>query len=741
MKASKNNRTQPQIFNKAKAWALGLVLLFSLSIALRLAVLAQSRGTVAFETPVLDSRFYLEAGQQIAQGSNPSNRPYFMNPGYIWTVALFSRIFDDPKLPLLIFQIIIDSLTCLLTAVLTRRLFGQLAGLAAGTLLAANGYQILSATRILPETIAAFLLVVFVIILVRTTEKPAGMRLFFSGTLLGLLSLLRTNALLIILFAFAFFAITWRKDRLAKTAQRILLFATGVAIIIAPVTIRNVTAGKDRVLIASSGGVNFYLGNVTESDGRFISLNQLPLAPGQFDDDPSGGRFERTIQAFAEKQEGRPLKPSEVSAFWMRRGLKEIFDHPTDWIFLLFRKTFLFFNSFEIPQIDNLYFLKQYVPILKPLSFISRILWPLTLFGFLFLLKKPSHSSALLLVFIGYAISVILFFVTARHRLPVVPLAACFAGWAISLFVVQIRKWESKPLFLKGTVLAVCGIVANLNPAVGQWVPLESEASAQSWFSPSAEYLDFPSQYNNMAALLLEKGEFVGAETECRRGLAFKPYHPTLLYNLGRALVAEQKYSEAGQVLEQSLNFQPNNAEVAALLGETRYKAGDLKGARDALERAVSLSPALAGAWNTLGPTRFQSGDTVGALQALQEAERLAPGWYQPCYNKAILLTRLKRYREALAVLDSLSLLYPANREVTLALANSLVGAGQFSRADKILNDLIAKHPDDLGALLTLAELNLNRGEKTQARVFVLRALSINPQSRRALDLLRETTK
>jgi len=716
-------------------------LLFSLSIALRLAVLAQSRGTVAFETPVLDSRFYLEAGQQLAQGNNLPSRPYFMNPGYIWTVAIFGRIFGNPHLPLVLFQILVDTLTCLLTAVLTRRLFGQLAGLAAGTLLAVNGYQILSATRILPETIAAFLLVVFVFVLVRTTEKPAGLRLFFSGTVLGLLSLVRTNALLIILFVFVFFVITWRKDRFVKTAQRILLFATGVAIIIAPVTIKNITKGKDRVLIASSGGVNFYLGNTAAGDGRFISLNQLPLAPGQFDDDPSGGRFERTIQAFAEKREGRPLKPSEVSAFWTRRGLQEIFDHPTDWIFLLFRKTFLFFNSFEIPQIDNLYFLKQYIPLLKPLSFASRILWPLALFGFLFLLKKPKHSSTLLLVFIGYTISVILFFVTARHRLPVMPLAACFAGWAISFFVTQMQKREFKPLFIKSAVLAVCGIVANLNPAVGQRVSFETGASSKSWFSPSAEYLDFASQHNNMAALLLEKGEFVGAEAECRRGLVLKPYHPTLLYNLARALVAVQKYSEAGQVLEQSLNFQPNNAEVAALLGEVCYKAGELEGARDALERAVSLSPTLASAWNTLGPTRFQLGDSTGALRALQEAQRLAPGWYQPRYNRAIILTRLKRNTEAIAVLDSLNLPYPASREITLALANALIETRQFSRAEKILNDLIANHPNDPGTLLALTELNLAQGKKSQARAFVLRALSINPQSRRALDLLKAATR
>ena len=83
MKTSKNHRAQSQTPNKAKAWPTGLILIFILSFALRLAVLAQSRGTVAFETPVLDSRFYLEAGQQIAQGNNPPNRPYFMNPGYI----------------------------------------------------------------------------------------------------------------------------------------------------------------------------------------------------------------------------------------------------------------------------------------------------------------------------------------------------------------------------------------------------------------------------------------------------------------------------------------------------------------------------------------------------------------------------------------------------------------------------------------------------------------------------------
>lgn len=722
--------------------------MFVLALVLRLAVYLQSRGLAQMETPILDSRYYLEAGRAIASGAGLPPQPYFMNPGYIWFVAVSSWLFHEPQRPLVVTQIVLDALTCVLAALLAARLFGRLAGLATGFLLAVYGYGILSATRVLPETVAAFLLVVLALMLFRAEDKPRPFMLLFTGVVFGLLTLFRSNALLILPFLGIALWPAKGAARWRTAAMRFSLCLVGAAVVILPVTLHNALSGDDRVLISSSGGVNFYLGNAAGSDGRFVSLNLLPLAPGRFDDDLSGGRFERSVQVYVEEREGRRLKPSEVSAFWMHLARTEITRHPTAWVALLWRKTYLFFNAFEIPQIDNLYFLAHYLPILGPLAFTSRILWPLGLFGFLLLLRHPGRARPLFLLFTGYALSIILFFVSARHRLLAAPLIASFAGYGLLRLYDLVRTRPEAGLregslrqrwLVPALLFIACLIVTNLNPALGQRVPsgVARGERGSGLFRPGAEYLDFASQHNNLAALLLERGDAVNAERECRQGLVQKPQHPTLLFNLGRALETQGDFSGAREALEQSLRINPGNAEVAAHLGDMRYKTGDFAGARAALEQAIHLAPLSASAWNSLGPVKYELGDPEGALAALREAERLAPGWTQPNYNRGLVLSRLGRYGEAIAVLESLYRQGPSNRTFAFALAGAYKGAQRLGAAESLLEQLLAQDPNDTGSLLLLAEIQLTRGETAQARTFLFRVLAANPRNARALELLR----
>lgn len=727
--------------NPAPFWKFGLALIFLLALGIRLAVFFQSQGVPQVETPVLDSRYYLEAGRAVASGEGLGARPFFMSPGYIGFSAFFNYLFGHPQRAIFLFQIVLDSIACILAALLARGLFGSLAGLIAGFFLALNGFQILSTTRILPETAAAFLLAALAFVFLRAEAKLRFGAFFLSGALLGLLALFRSNSLLILPFMGLALWLARNEASFKTVALRFLYCLVGAAVVVLPVTLRNLIVGRDAVLITSSGGVNFYLGNAKEGDGRFISLNQLPLSPGSFDDDPTGNRFERSIQAFAESREQKALRPSQVSGFWMHLALKDISENPLAWFKLLLRKTLLFFNAFEIPQVDNLYFLSRYIPVLKnPLVNVSRILWPLALFGFLVLLFSHQRPSGLLMIFIGYALSVIFFFVTARHRLPAVPIAAGFAGFGVSYLIELLRSWNARRLLGSFGLLIACAAFTNLNPAVGQRstaVP----AQKASWFGVDDEYLDFASQHNNMAALLLERGDAAAAERECRQGLTLKPYHATLLYNLARSLEAQRRLPEAKVAAEQSLRNSPNNAAVAAFLGGLYYQTGDLAGARQALEVALRLSPSNADTWNTLGATLFKLGDTTAAFAALQRAEALAPGWLQPRYNRGIMLNRLGRFSEAAALLDSLQRGGFDNREVELALAEAWAGERRFEEASRLLNGRLAKNPNDVGSLLSLAELHLKQGKPKEARVLILRVLAANPKNSRALELLQACEK
>jgi tetratricopeptide (TPR) repeat protein len=703
-----------------------------LAWALRLALFAQSSGQPQVEVPVLDSRFYLEAGEAIAAGEGLPDTPYFMSPGYTWFIAAHTAMFGLVKEAVVVSQILLDGLTCLLAGLFAARLWGRAAGLTAALLYALLGHQIFSSTRLLPETLAAFLAMSFLWVL---SEGRASLRrLAAAGILLGLLATVRSNVLFFLPFAVV--ALWSKREGARGWLRRSAALCGGTLLAVLPATVRNLAVSGELVGLTTSAGVNFYIGNAAGSDGRFISLNQLPLAPGRFSDDPSGGHFERSVRAFAEEKEGRALSASETSSFYWRLAWEEIGRDPLGWLGLLLRKAFLFVNAFEIPQVDNVYFLARYLPLIDgPLVGLSRLFWALGLFGVALCTVRRPRPRFALLFFAAYGLSVVLFFVTARFRLPIVPLLACFAGAAVAWASEAVRARRVRVILAGGAALVACAVLCNLNPGLGRRRPVEG--TAQSWFRPDPDYLDFASQHNNAAGRCLERGDAAGAAREARAGLALSPRHPTLFYNLGRALESSGDLRGAMGAFARALEGNPGNADAASRLGLLRYRAGELDSARTALELAVRSAPSNADAWNTLGAARFKLGDVERARVAFAQAVRLAPRWTEPRFNGALLLSKLGRHEEAAAELRGLHRGAPKSGLFAATLATELVASGQFEEATPLLEGVLRGAPDQVQAMLDLAEVRLARGAVGEARTLVDHALRVAPQSARGLALRR----
>jgi tetratricopeptide (TPR) repeat protein len=625
-------------------WPAALAVILLVALAVRFGLVLEGRELVQSLSQVLDARYYVEAARAIASGEGLPPKPFFMSPGYIGFVALFARAFGDPIIPLIITQILIDGVTCLLTSVLAASLFGRPAGFLAGLLLALHGPMILASSRVLPETLVVFFLVLLALALTHLDKRAARGTSAVAGLLLGLICLLRSNAILFLPILLTSLALRGRGGgrRAALTSSAAVL--AGFLAVILPVTLFNAIVGRDFVLISTNGGVNFYIGNATEGDGRMMSLNSLPLAPGQFQDNPAGGLFEQSVHDFAERKIGRLLRPSEASAFWWRQGMVEIERSPTLWAKLVLRKAFLLVNGFEVPQVENIYFTERYLSLPRgSLSFTSRLLWPLALAGSVLLIRRRRISRDLLLLSAAYAVSLLIFFVTWRHRLPLLPLMACFAAFAAVRCVELARLRSMRPLLRTLALLALTGIVCNLSPALGR------TDYQGGFFDVPEDYLDFASQHNNLATVLLERGKPDAAEAEARRGLEIDPKIPALWFNLACALAARGALSEASEATERSLALNPKEPVALTLLGEIRYEQRDFMGARKVLERAMQINPSHARAWGTFGITLSALGDTSGSLVALREAIRLDPGWLDPRYNLSFLLERLGHHDEALA--------------------------------------------------------------------------------------------
>lgn len=758
----------------AKRW-LVLTAVAAVALAARLLVVAATRGLPQFEVAVLDSRFFLTLGRAWAEGTPLPARPFFMSPGYSAFVALCSRLATSPAGLIIALQIAADVAACVAVAELSRRWFGAAAGLLAGLLLALHGPQILFTTRILDATLGSTLLALLAWRLAALDERPNAARLLGAGVVIGLLALLRSTALALLPAPLLWFAWRWRGEGLAPVARRAALLLLGVALPIAPVTWRNATAGGEAVLLTSSFGVNFLIGNAETTDGRFESLNELPIAPGRFADDPTGGAFEKSIDEFAQEKSGRPLTAKEVSAFYSDLAWRQIGKAPGDWLGRLARKGWLFANAFEIPQVDNVYFLARYLPAwFAPLAESSRLLWPLAWVGLaiLWLRRRERPSATVPLLALSYAAAIALFFVTDRYRLWITPLGALGAAATFDAIRRALAKgglaWS-----VPAGALVVVGAVVNLNPAL--FAPeapgREPGHDGGGLFRRAPDYLDFRSQHNNMAARCLERGDADGALAECRAGLKLKPDDPTLLLNLARTILAHDEKSdprrrtrvaeldEAIAALRRSARAQPREGYLATLscdalarrfelrpddLAQARelapllYAKGDFPRSVAVVERWIALAPEDAEAWNLLGANRLKLGREEEGIEALRAAVKKGPGNAKYPYNLGLALLRARKFDAAVATLAPLvpaDAGQAAGAPAATAYAEALVGAGRRDDARRLLEGMLQRQPDQLGALLTLGELECDEGHGDAARKLVALALKKNPKSARALAL------
>jgi 4-amino-4-deoxy-L-arabinose transferase-like glycosyltransferase len=297
--------------------------------------------------------------------------------------------------------------------------------------------------ELLLDSFLVFFDLLLILFLLRAKENPRFSRWLICGIILGLSAITRPNILVFVPFVWLWIFLVFRKR---KTFKAVLVYSAsfllGSILIISPVTLRNVIAGGDAVLIASQGGINFYIGNNKNADGVSAIFYREDW---QY----------RDFQKMAEKETGKTLKPSEISSFYYRKGLDFYLENPSRAFKLLVKKLYLFWNRFEISNNQNIYFFRQYSSLIRILPLGFWLIGPLGLAGMILSIpalkrSKEACSSRIadrrkrillpILFVISYMATVVMFFVTARFRLPVIPLLIIFSGVSLVWLFERLRE-------------------------------------------------------------------------------------------------------------------------------------------------------------------------------------------------------------------------------------------------------------------------------------------------------------
>lgn len=592
-------------------------LVFGIALAVRLVYLLALAKTPFLEHPGLDSRFYDQWAQRIAGGEWLGREAFFANPLYPYWLGSLYAVFGRHLVLVHLIQHLLGSAGAAILALLGARLWDRRVGLAAGLGAATYAPCVFHEGSLMIESVAPFLATVALALAVRAGERRTLPGALGAGLAHGVFALARPN---LTPLASAFW-VAFRSaavDGPRHRSRAALLAATllaGTVLAILPVTLRNWIVSHTFVPITAHGGEAFYVGNHPGADGYGTQPDFVDSGPVT---------EHESYRKEASRILGRELTLAESSDYWRRKALAFARAEPGAYLALLARKAYLFTHAYERGDNLSYNFVRSEIPALRFIPFGFGFVFPLAMLGVWVTRKDWALVGIVPLFAAAYALGIILFFVTARYRLSVVPPLLLLSGAAV---VWGCDTFRAGRLTLVATGLGAACLIGI----------------AIHWPSRFITPEDLPTIRNNYGLALEESGDLAAAAAQFQQASALAPERPLYPYNL--ALVER--------------------------------KRGDDAAARAALERAIALDPKFGAAYAELGLVLEKIGDLPAAFTAYERAMALAPELVGPALNAAVLLERAGRPAEAEPLFRRALALSPQSFRENLGLALFLARNGQ----------------------------------------------------------------
>lgn len=618
----------PQNWSEWQGWPYVLV---GLAVILRIIHIWNSRANPTFWAPAVDPGWYDKTAQDITSG-NWGPFPFFRAPAYPALLAIIYSVFGRDLMAARLLNIILQGICVWAVWRVGRAYFKPAVGIIAAFLLAVNGMAIYFTGEILSTSMEMLAAILGFWAIARLTRERTLKSIVLCGLTWGIAAIVRPNFLFVFPAVFLSVYILSRDTNRQWFSRKSLLSAAvwlaAALIPILPVTAVNYFKSGELVLIATQGGVNFWIGNNPESTGI---LSVLPGYGNTWTMDDA--------QAEADRELGRSVKAGELSSFYYSKGWTFLKKQPLLSLRFMIRKTALFFNQFEISNNKHISYYARLSPWLPPLlNFNFGFLVPFALLGIWVTWKQSTARIAFSLIVL-YMISVILFFVTSRFRMPVIPYLSLFAAAGCWWIVELLKNRAPQKAFAPLLVLIPGILLAHIN----LWDLTEAPIG---W----ARYMD-GNAYMNLNQLDSARTCFLDAIRDQQAvGRA--------QLNLGVIALRQGDTTKALEWYELSRESEPANADVWNNLGAVYEWRGDTANATEAYRRALELRPSaadprhnLAGMHFRLGLRALKDGHDSLAIQHLNTCISLEPTAVSH-YDIAIAYWRLKHREQAVFHLE-----------------------------------------------------------------------------------------
>jgi len=700
------------------------LLIFAVAFTVRLIHIWQLKSTPFFDTLLGDANGYDKWAARLASGDWIGSEVFYQAPLYPYFLGGVYAIVGRDLLVARIIQALVGSASAVLLGLACTRLFSKRVGLVAGLALALWAPAIFF-DSLLQKAVLDMFFMCLALWLIAGIEQASMGRWFALGCAMAALTLTRENALLLIIVLALWIVlrrfyvrstevlrttappIVERPQNTRRTSvEQLLAFVAGLAIVFLPVVARNYSVDGGFYLTTSQFGSNFYIGNNPNADGTYASIRFGRGAP----------EFERLdAKEVAEESVGHALSPSEVSSFWAGRAFDYITSQPVSWLKLTGRKILLLFNHTEMLDTEAQESYAEFSTPLRVLGWVGHfgILMPLAIAGMIATWPDRRRLSIFYALALAYAASVVMFFVFARYRYPLVPYLIVFAS---ALFA---SPFDSKQRSLRALFLA---------HGWRSWQPVVVLAVAifANWPVLSSTLMMSITE-NNLGTALVEKGRYDEAIAHHERSITLRPDYAPGYNNLGAALRAAGRLDEAVARYKQALELKPDFASASYNLANAQLEQGKAGDSVESFRRSLQANPNSVEAHNNLGIALANRGDRAAAIAEFRAALATDDRSVHAHRNLGNMLIDAGQRAEGLAHLERAAALAPSEPEAVYDLGTVLLQDQNFAGAAARFEAALKIRPDWAEAHNNLGIALASQGRIAAALPHFERAVALNP--------------
>lgn len=239
------------------------------------------------------------------------------------------------------------------------------------------------------------------------------------------------------------------------------------------------------------------------------------------------------------------------------------------------------------------------------------------------------------------------------------------------------------------------------------------------------------------AAALYRAGDFKAAESAARDILSKQPKEAMTWNLLGVVLKRQRRFDEAIHALQQCAKHDAKLHDPWVNLGNIYLDRNQGKEAVEMYSKALKIRQRDPEIIRLLGRSYKIAKDYPNALSMLENALLLQPKSVPIRIDLAAVYTDQQDYARALEELAKAETIEPDNVEIMTCKARNMNRQGKVQEAIAMHEAILAKHPDDIKARLSLGNLYLNTlFDREKANACYSKVLELRPDHAAAAERL-----